>query len=138
MQNFELLEHPADIGFRAFGASLAELFQNCAFAMLSIAYELDLVRESAEFSFEAAGADCESLLVNFLNELLYLTDGRRLALRSVAVRELAPGRVAASAYGEPRDPARHRARVVVKAVTYHQLRVSETRVGCVAEIYLDI
>ena len=138
MQNFELLEHPADIGFRAFGASLPELFQNCAFAMLSVAYELDAIQESTEFPIEAGGGDYESLLVNFLNELLFLTDGRQLAIRRIGIRELTPERVLAAAFGEPRDPARHPARVLVKAVTYHQLRVSETPAGCLAEVYLDI
>ena len=135
---FEILEHPADIGFRAFGGSLPELFQNCAFAMLSIAYELDAVNESTAFPLEATGGDMESLLVNFLNEVLYLADGRRLALGRIVISELTPERLIAAAYGEARDPARHPARVVVKAVTYHQLRLSETPAGCVAEVYLDI
>jgi SHS2 domain-containing protein len=135
---FEILEHPADIGFRAFGGSFAELFQNAALAMLLIAYELDNVRETAGVPVEAIGADYESLLVNFLNEVLYLADGRRLALRRVELHELTPERVRATAYGEPRDPARHPARVVVKAVTYHQLRVRQEAGGCFAEVYLDI
>jgi SHS2 domain-containing protein len=135
---FEVLEHPADIGFRAFGGSVAELFQNAALAMLSIAYELEGVRETEEYPIEAAGAEYESLLVNFLNEALYLTDGRRLAIRRCAVRQISPESISASGYGEPRDPARHPARVVVKAVTYHQLRVAKTPAGWLAEVYHDI
>jgi hypothetical protein len=34
---FEILEHPADIGFRVRGGTLVELFENAAAAMLSIA-----------------------------------------------------------------------------------------------------
>ena len=136
--HFEVLEHPADIGFRAFGSSLAELFENSAFAMLSIAYELAGVLEAQEYPVEAVGADPESLLVNFLNEVLYLADGRRIAFRRFAIRELTEERVAAAGFGEPRDAARHPARVIVKAVTYHQLRVENTPSGWVAEVYLDI
>ena len=36
-RDFEILEHPADIGFRAFGDTLPELFARAAVAMLSIA-----------------------------------------------------------------------------------------------------
>ena len=54
------------------------------------------------------------------------------------VKSLSPERIEAAAWGEPRDAARHPARVIVKAVTYHQLRVAETPEGWVAEVYLDI
>jgi SHS2 domain-containing protein len=135
---FEILEHPADIGFRARGATLAELFENSASAMLAIAYEAGAAKEAAEYPIEASGDDYESLLVNFLSEVLYLADGRQIAFARFSVREPAPGRVAATGFGEPRDPVRHLTRLVVKAVTYHQLRVAETDSGWIAEVYLDI
>jgi SHS2 domain-containing protein len=40
--------------------------------------------------------------------------------------------------GEPRDPLRHRARLIVKAVTYHQLKIERRGGMWVAEVYLDI
>jgi SHS2 domain-containing protein len=40
--------------------------------------------------------------------------------------------------GEPRDAARHRARLIVKAVTYHQLKIERRGGVWAAEVYLDI
>jgi len=133
---FEILEHPADIGFRAYGRTLPELFETAAIAMLSIACELEDIEPKNEYTLEAEGADYESLLVNWLSEVLFFFDGRRIALRKFQVLELEPDHLRAVARGEPR--ARHRAKLIVKAVTWHQLKVARYHDGWLAEVYLDI
>jgi SHS2 domain-containing protein len=40
--------------------------------------------------------------------------------------------------GEPRDPERHASKLVIKAATYHQLRVARDDGGWMAEVYVDI
>ena len=136
--SFEILEHTADIGFRARGRTLAELFETSAEAMASIALELEDISPRLEYPLQAEGADDESLLVNWLSEVLYWMDGERLAFRSFQVKDLGGGRVRGVGLGEPHDPARHHARIIVKAVTYHQLKVAQTPEGWCAEVYLDI
>jgi SHS2 domain-containing protein len=136
--DFEILEHSADIGFRARGRTIAELFENAAAAMLSIACELTNISPVREYPFEASGSDIESLLVNWLNELLYWTDGKQIAIARVRVKTIDSQHVVAVGMGEPRDPARHRMRIIVKAVTYHQLKVEQAADGWSAEVYLDI
>ena len=54
---FEILDHPADIGFRAFGRTLPELFENAALAMLSIRAEVEDVQPQQETRIAATGAD---------------------------------------------------------------------------------
>ena len=135
---FEILEHTADIGFRARGSTVAGLFESSALAMCSISAELVNVRPRLEYPLAALGEDYESLLVNWLSEILYWTDGRQLALREFRVSHIEPTAVRGVARGEPRDPQRHPARVIVKAVTYHQLKVLEEADGWMAEVYLDI
>ena len=82
--------------------------------------------------------DYESLLVAWLNEVLYWFDGKRIAFRQFRIEEIEPERVTAVGWGEPRDPLRHRAKLIVKAVTWHQLKVSRCDDGWVAEVYLDV
>ncbi len=135
---FEILEHTADIGFRARGSTPAELFENAAFAMCSISTELQNVEPKSEYPLAASGQDYESLLVNWLSEILYWTDGRQLAFCEFHVGQIDPEMVTGIARGEPRSPERHPARVIVKAVTYHQLKVIQGPEGWVAEVYLDI
>jgi SHS2 domain-containing protein len=135
---FDILEHPADIGFRAFGATAAELFANAAVAMLSIAADPGAAEARGEYAIEVESGDREGLMVDWLNEVLYWYDGKLVAFREFRVAELTEQRIAAIGIGEPRDPERHRARLIVKAVTYHQLRVEERGGEWIAEVYLDI
>ena len=67
---FEVLEHTADIGVRARGADAAEMFRNAALGLQSIVLEPENAQPKLEYPIAAAGEDYESLLVNFLNEVL--------------------------------------------------------------------
>lgn len=135
---FEVLEHPADIGFRTHARTMPELFENAAVAMLSIAAELGDVSPRQQYSLQAAGTDRESLLVNWLNEVLYWFDGKRIALSQFQVTLEGDTGLTARAFGEPRDPERHRGKLVVKGVTWHQLKIAPGENGWIAEVYLDI
>lgn len=138
MRPFEILEHTADIGIRAFGKTLPDLFANAAFALESIALELEFVKSRERYPITASGEDRESLLVNWLNEVIYYLDGKRIALARFEIDTLNGESIAAHAWGEPCDTERHRSRLVVKAATYHQLRIVEQDGGWIAEVYFDI
>jgi SHS2 domain-containing protein len=135
---FEILEHTADIGFRAWGPTREELFANAALALESVAIEIENVEARDVYPIAAAGDDDESLLVNWLSEVLYYLDGRRVVMRRFEIAQLEPFQVRGRAWGESRDPERHPAKLVVKGVTYHQLKITQDQTGWSAEVYLDI
>ena len=114
------------------------MFAAAAEALVSIAIEIADVEPRSPYAIEALGEDEESLLVNFLNEVLYQLDGARIAFRRFDVSQIEEHRIAATGWGEKRDAERHRARIVVKGVTYHQLRVTHTPEQWEAVVYLDI
>jgi len=87
---------------------------------------------------EAEGSDLESLLVNWLNEVLYYVDTKRLVFASLAIEFPELLRVRCTARGERRDPAKHPVRLSVKAVTYHQLVISKEQDRWMAEVYVDV
>lgn len=136
--SFEFLEHPADIGFRAYGADLSGLFANCACALLALILDVSRIEPVEQYSISAEGSDYESLLVNFLNEVLYYVDGKRLAFADFLIEELDQVHITCVASGEPRNRNRHHGKLVVKAVTYHQLRVAREGERWIAEVYVDI
>ena len=70
-RDFETLEHPADIGFRAFGDTLPDLFVNSALAMLSIADDPAAAEAREQYPIAVESGDRESLMVDWLSEVLY-------------------------------------------------------------------
>ena len=135
---FELLEHTADIGFRATARTLPQLFENAAEALVSVAMDVESIQARESYSFVAEGDSPESLLVNWLSEVLYQLDGESRAMRAFRVEDLQGGRMSGKAFGEPRDPKRHTGRLIVKGITYHQLKLEQTPSGWSCEVYLDV
>ncbi|HLH19223.1 MAG TPA: archease [Bryobacteraceae bacterium] len=135
---YEILEHAADLGFRVRAGSFPELLERAAEALVGIALEIEPIAERESYPIEAEGDSNESLLVNWLSEVLYYLDGKLLALRRFQVNSLSPERVAGVAFGEPRDPSRHPARLIVKGITYHQLKIEQNEHGWSCEVYVDV
>lgn len=135
---FEVFDHTADVGLRVRAASLDELFHDAAQAFFSILVANPVeIRTSERRTVRLSGESLEYLLLDWLNELLYLFEHERLLFStfSVHVSEL---NLEAVCQGEPIDFARHRMEHEVKAITYHRLRVEREGDHWVAEVILDI
>lgn len=135
---YEILEHPADVGFRAWGATREALFENAARAMMALACDPDSVVEREAREIAAAGGDDEALLFAWLAEILAVQDAERMFFCRAQVTQLQPGRVCGRVYGERRDRQRHRAGTYIKAVTMHQLLLERAPEGWRAQVYLDV
>jgi protein archease len=137
-KKFEIIEHPADVGFIAYGATLSEILENAALAMMSMACEPKGITEKERREVHASGADNESLLFDWLAEILALADAEELALCRAEVTQLGQNEVRGVVYGEKFNKARHRAGTYIKAVTYHQLAIARIADGWQATVYLDV
>jgi SHS2 domain-containing protein len=132
----------ADVAFEASGKTLEELFAAAADALTNVMVEeLETIRGRVTMEVALEREEEDLLLFDFLNELVFQKDARRLLLRvaSLAVNHqdgLFSLRALLS--GEVIDPARHRLNVDVKAVTLHLFRVEETEAGWKATVVLDI
>lgn len=135
---FEILEHPADIGFRALAPTLSELFAESAMALLTISGDPQAAEPRETYHIELESNDRDSLMVDWLNEVLYWFDGKGVAFHEIQVARCTSTGIHAIAKGEKRNPERHRARLIVKAATWHQLRIEQRGEAWCAEVYLDI
>jgi SHS2 domain-containing protein len=136
MGGFELLEHTADVGVRARGATLEEVFEQ---ATLGLAEVLGARRPGPgeTVAVEVTAGDPGGLLVDWLNEVLWLHETRgHAAIAGVRVERVADGRAAGSVIFSSTDPPADG--TFVKAVTYHRLRVDRDADGWQAEVYLDV
>lgn len=119
---YEVLEHTADIGLKAYGEGVDTIFANAAWGMFDLMTDVSAVAPRGEVTVRVTSSDLEGLLVDWLTELLYVheTEGVYLSDFTVAIRDLA---LEATVRGEAIDPERHPAELVVKAVTYHMIEV---------------
>jgi SHS2 domain-containing protein len=136
---YETFEHTADLGLRVRADDIDGLFAEAGRGLFSmIVASLDEVRPIEEVSLGVVGAEVDYLLFDWLNELLYIFETRRLVLAEFEVK-VADGGVQATARGEPFDPGRHRSEHEVKAITYHELKVEQQADGTwLAEVIVDI
>ncbi|MEK6851405.1 MAG: archease [Candidatus Thermoplasmatota archaeon] len=135
VKRFEELDHTADVGIRAYGRTLDELFANAAAGMFSLVTDLDAVKPVGEYEVKVASRDLKSLLVDFLSELIVVHETEKVLLAEfdVKVSGLA---VDARVRGERIDKARHPLHLMVKAVTYHGIDVDEEKGE--AQVIFDI
>ena len=142
MLPFRVLEHTADIGFEAFGRTKEEVFANSGRALFSLMIDLDSISPREHLRVETSAndraADASGLLVNWLSEILYYYDAESWLLRDFEIIRLNSHSISAVAHGERFDRARHQIKLLVKAVTYHQLALEETANGWRAQVYVDI
>ncbi len=139
---YEPLDHTSEAGVIARGGTLAEAFANVAEGMYALMLELDGIEEREERRIALEGdayAGHEALLIDWLLELLFLTETEELVFRRFVVDELSEGRLRARAWGERFDAERHRTHnVVVKAVTRHLLEIGREDGGYRVQVLLDI
>lgn len=127
MKRYELIEHTADVGLIAYGHNLEEAFSNAAYGMFSIMADLSKVGESESRVIEIEEDDIETLLVEWLNSLIYYFDAEGLIFVRFDITSLDEKSLKARCYGEKYDPARHELNLGVKAATYHMLKVDKEK-----------
>jgi SHS2 domain-containing protein len=131
---FEEIEHTADRAFRVTGRDLAGLLKNAARAIHALKGPRSTAKPSATREVKVEGVDCESLLVNWLNEILYLEEAHRVVCERFHIDELKNHHLRARVETRKCD----RSSTHIKAVTFHNLKIRKTSKGLEAEIVLDV
>jgi SHS2 domain-containing protein len=134
MPRFKPLDHPSDVGIIAFGKDRKEIFENAAYGMFSLMADLDRVEIKSVLKIKVKSDDLESLLINWLNELIFYEDSKKVLLKEFKVEKLTDTSLEARASGEKIDMDKHFIYRPVKAATYNQLQISKNQ----AKIVFDV
>jgi len=138
MRQFRFLNHTGDLAMEIYGESLENLFENAGMAFFSVMTNRSRIRKRVERSITLRYGDRETLMVDWLGELLYLHDVEGLLFKRFQVVSTEQGCFRALAWGEPFQPDRHVIRTGVKAATFHQLRIQEDGGTWRARVILDL
>jgi SHS2 domain-containing protein len=138
MKRYEQFPHTADIGIRAYGRGLKELFENAAFAMFDLLADLEGMKCDSEEEISLKADNPEELLVAWLDELLYRFYTKNIILTEFRVTELTDSSLKAVASGRPIGQNRNRLKTEIKSATYSDLMIKSGKDGYSAEIIFDV
>lgn len=135
---FEVFEHTADVGLHAYGSTLEEVFIHAAQGMENLLVPLEQIQLVTGREISVSGHDAVSLLVAWLNELIFLFDTEYLLFRTFTIEEINETRLKGRASGEIYDVQHHELSSAIKAVTWHEAAITHTDEGYQARIIFDI
>ncbi|NJD69507.1 MAG: hypothetical protein C3F12_04810 [Candidatus Methylomirabilota bacterium] len=135
---YESFETTADVGITVWGETVEELFANAARGMFALMVDPATVRPAGLLSVEARGSDLPSLLVAWLNELLYRCEAEEWAPADIRVTAVEGVRATGELVGESIETGCPQLRGVVKAATYHLLECRQDNNRWCARVVFDV
>ena len=156
---YEYLDHTADVQCHAWGNSLEHAFENIIPCMFNYMTDLALVKEDPASSIakeviEVKGHDMNSLLFNYMDEMLFRFSTDSFCTTRVKVHSIVKGEersedidpskrkedfaIKFSAYGADYDRNKHVQGTEVKAITYSNMQIHEKKDRVDLYVIVDI
>ena len=138
MKEYEFFDHTADVGVKAFGQDFSEAFANAAKGMFDIITDSSQIKSKGAYMIELHADDLEQLLVDWLDELLFLQSAKNLVFGEFKVDVNEEECIlSATVSGEKFDKKTHKIGTEIKAVTYHMLEAHKNE-NCYVKVLFDI
>ena len=145
MQKYKLLEDVAiaDIAYEAYGKNLNELFENSALAIFEMMADVKTIDSKHKFEIELKNKKIDSLLYDFLSEILFLKDAKYFIFKKtkVSVNEDKKNKLfqlKATLEGETINPEKQHLENDIKAITMHMFEVKKEKNMWKARVVVDI
>jgi SHS2 domain-containing protein len=138
MKTYDIIEHTADIGIKAYGGSLKELFANSARGLFDIIADLDGLKPSTSIKIKLEAENPEELLVAWLDELIYQFYTKQIIFCAADVKKISDTGIEAEVSGRHIGNKKSRLKAEVKAATYHGLKIEEKKKRYEVQIIFDV
>ncbi len=137
MIEYEHFDHGADIGIRGYGKTLDESFSNLAKGLFDVMVDIKKIDKKHKIKFLVEGEDEIDLMVNFLNELLYLKDLKNMVFCDFIVM-IRRKKLECIAFGEKFDEKKHEFKTDVKAATYSKAKIYKENGLYISQCVVDV
>ena len=121
MKEFEILEHRTDLIIRAFGKDRKELFLNALLGMAKSQKPTIKNKEKIRRKIQVKSLDLSALLVDFLNEVLYLSQVKKEVYTEIKFEKLSDKELKGEIIGSRIE----RFGEDIKAATHHDLEIKQ-------------
>lgn len=138
--DYEYIEHTADIAIKAYGTQLEQVFENAAKGMFAIMYETFDKQYDTTVNVEVREKvdNKEQLLLDWLNELLFLSETKQMVFVDFKVVSLNGSHLKAKAFGTAFDKKKHRYKTEIKSATYHMLELGKEKDKYYGHVLFDL
>ena len=136
--DYILLDHTADLGVKITGTSLIDLFDNAGKTLLHLMFKASFTKKFDFTRISISGSDPADLMVRWLTEILYLFEGENLVVTDINIDSLSSSGLKATLTTSPFDPKFHEIIREIKAVTYHQIAVTDENGIWTARVIFDL
>jgi SHS2 domain-containing protein len=145
-EGYKYLEHSTDAFVQAHGSSLEVLFGNCAKGLVNIMFDIDKVEDRQFGTITASGEDLENLLFDWLEKVLLkiLIDQIVVSRFSIEISKKNANvlekkyLLRAHVGGEKVSYSKHKYKIEIKAITYHELKIKRIGPNYVATFLVDL
>jgi SHS2 domain-containing protein len=130
-----------DAVIEAYGPTLENAFENAAVALNDTMVDVKSITAKETIALSANGSDLKELLFEWLDKVMLTLLIDRFVMCSFNViihQEYDQYHIEASAAGEPLDLQKHRYKVEIKAVTYHEMSIDQKDGETVVRFILDL
>ncbi len=139
---FKYLEHTADLKFQAEGKNLKHAFRNAAKAMFNSIVKIDTIQPKIEKTIEITSESIESLLFDWLSKLLTIHDSYNLLFSEFQIqninRQNSGWYLKAKIKGEKFNEKKHESEMMIKAMTYNELKIEKKGKKFLLTVVMDI
>ena len=134
--SFEEISHTADIKIRVRAPTLEALFSETFNALMQVMYGTErsggIIKE-----IKVESPDNESLLLDFLSEVLFVSEVESLVFFNASI-SIHGSQLTAELSGEPFDPLRHSGGSEVKGISFSGLSIIHDANGYMLDIIFDV
>jgi len=131
---FRELDHTADLAVEVWGKDFSELLVHAAEVVFALQGMPEPGGKRIRRRIQLTSPDREALLVDWLNELLYLSETNGEMYASFRMTRVSDTSLEAAALGFKGRPAKRK----IKAATFHGLQIVDSPDRCAARIVFDV
>jgi len=138
---YKFLDHTSDIGVEVRSTDFKGALVEAIFGLIEIIFGKSFVDFDCEVNFETleiSSFDKESLIVDTLNEILYLIDTRKIIPVKPEILDLSNNKVTLRYKPFHFNFDDYPIHLYVKAVTFHQLEIIENENETIIKYFVDI
>ncbi len=134
----QIFDHTADTGIKCWAGDLESVFEKMAKALTSLMTDPNNISIKKEREIKVSASDIQSLLVEWLNEIIYLLETEGFLFKDFKIIEVDAYKLRATGFGEKFFEEKHVIEQEIKACTFHLLELKETADGWFGQVVLDI